>query len=295
MQSEAGLGAWRSTANDSLSLWGTVMSSAPRVTAVRVAKLDEQLGSRDRAVIDSLDLLRVCSVRQLERLHFVDGTDLANARACRKALERLATLGVITRLERRVGGVRAGSAGFVYALDTAGQRLASGSGPAGGRRLRRPWTPGLAFLRHRLDVSEVYVRLRETERTDDLELLEFWAEPLCWRRFTGIGGARTVLKPDAFARVGVGEFEHLSFIEVDRATESAPTIARKLAVYRRYFQTGREQERFGAFPRVVFLVPDEERKAVLVDVFAAQPAETWELFRVAVFDDAVAALTEGDG
>lgn len=271
------------------------MSRASRVTAAHVARLDEQLSSRDRDVIASLDLLRVCCTRQLERLHFTDGTELASARACRKTLERLVSLGAITRLERRVGGVRAGSAGFVYALDTAGQRLASGSGPAGGRRLRRPWTPGQAFLWHRLDVSEVYVRLRESERLDKLELLEFWAEPLCWRRFTGVGGARTVLKPDAFARVGVGEFEHLTFVEVDRATEATPTIARKLAIYRRYFQTGREQERFGAFPRIVFLVPDEERKAVIVDVLAAQPPERWDLFRVALFDDAVTALTKGVG
>ena len=269
------------------------MSAAHRVTAARVEKLDAQLSARDRAVIETLDLLRVCCTRQIERLHFIRGTDLANARMCRKTLKRLVSLGVISRLERRVGGVRAGSSGFVYALDTAGQRLASASGPAGGRRLRRPWTPGQAFLRHQLDVSKLYVRLQETERTGKLELLEFWAEPLCWRRFTGIGGVRTVLKPDAFVRVGAGEFEHLAFIEVDRATESASTIARKLAVYRRYFQTGREQDRFGTFPRVVFLVPSEERKAVIVDVFAGQPAGNWELFRVALFDDAVTALTEG--
>lgn len=267
--------------------------SGVRMTDQRVAKLDSHLQNRDRDLIETLDLLRVACTRQLERLHFTDGTKLANARACRKTLERLVALGIVARLERRVGGVRSGSAGFTYALDVGGQRLASGTGPAGGRRPRRPWTPGQAFLRHQLDVTELYVLLKESERNGALQLIEFWAEPLCWRRFTGIGGASTVLKPDAFARVGRGDFEHLAFIEVDRATQSVPTIVRKLAVYRRYFQTGREQERFGAFPRVVFLVPSEKRKQRLVDALADQPADHPDLFRVALFDDALAVLSEG--
>lgn len=270
------------------------MTQDRRITASVVAELSQELGQRDRDIIETLDLVRVACTRQIERLHFADGTDLANARMCRRTLERLIGLRVVSRLDRRIGGVRSGSAGYVYSLDVAGQRIASGSGPAGGRRLRRPWTPGLAFIRHQLAVTELYVRLREAERAGTLELLEFWAEPLCWRTFMGLGGARTVLKPDAFVRLGVGEFEHLFFIEVDRATQSAPTIARKLAVYRRYFQTGREQERFGAFPKVTFLVPSERREDVLVDVLGGEAADFWQLFGVARFEDALAALTEGE-
>lgn len=261
-----------------------------RVSEARVAQLSEQLSPRELALIETLDNVRLATALQLERIHFREGTPLANARQCRRTLKRLADLRVLARLDRRVGGVRAGSAGYIYALDVAGQRLASASGPAGGIRLRRPWTPGGPFVRHAFGVTELYTRLREANRASELDLLEFWAEPLCWRRFTGVGGGQVVLKPDAFARVGVDKYEHASFIEVDRATQSGPTVANKLTVYRRYWQTGREQERFGLFPRVVILVPSEVRRRALVEVCAKQPADSWPLFRVAHFDDAAGVL-----
>lgn len=267
------------------------MTDRTRITEARVVRLQELLAPRDLALIETLDNVRLATAAQLERLHFSEGTPLANARQCRRSLARLTNLRVLSRLDRSIGGVRAGSTGYLYALDVAGQRLASASGPAGGIRVRRPWTPSTPFVRHALAVTDLYVRLREAERANSLELLDFWAEPLCWRRFTGIGGGRVMLKPDAFVRLGLGEYEHASFVEVDRATQSGPTIARKLAVYRRYWQTGREQDRFGVFPKVVILVPSEARKDALVDVCAAQPAEAWPLFQVAHYEDALAALT----
>ncbi len=262
------------------------------VTKDRVAALREVLTARDLEVVETLDLIRLATGEQLQRLHFPNGTG-TQPRKARRTLKRLVDRRVLTRLSRTIGGARSGSSGYVYALDVAGQRLASGSGPAGGRRKRRPWTPGAAFVAHQAAVTELYVRLREAERDGALDLIEFWAEPLCWRRFTGRGGARVTLKPDAFVRIGTGDLEHLAFAEVDQDTHSVPAIGRKLAVYRRYFQTGREQERFGVFPRVVFLVPSEKRKEALVDLLGRQPAEHWPLFGVTLFDDALTVLSGG--
>ncbi len=45
------------------------------------------------------------------------------ARIARRVLARLTELGVLARLERRIGGLRAGSSGYVYYLGPAGQRL----------------------------------------------------------------------------------------------------------------------------------------------------------------------------
>ncbi len=268
------------------------MSRRRRVTEARVAQLERLLSPREVALVETLDRLRLASTKQLERLHFAAGTELANARQARRTLARLVELRVLSRLDRRVGGAQPGSSDYPYALDVAGQRLASACGPAGGTRIRRPWTPGVSFLRHALAVSELYVRLVEAERAGHLDLLAFDAEPLCWRTFSGLGGARVVLKPDAFVRVGVGSYEHFFFIEVDRATQSGPSVGRKLATYRRYWQSGREQARFGLFPKVLVLVPSEARKEGLVDVAASQPADACELFEIACYDDALAALTE---
>lgn len=292
--SQAWLGAGRANANDSLRKQEGKVTLRPRVTEAYIAELVQALTPRERAVVETLDGLRLASVKQLTRLHFTAESQQANARQARRALRRLSEWRVLVRLDRQVGGVRAGSRGLVYALDAAGQRLASACGPAGGIRIRRPWTPGGSFIAHQLAVTELYVRLTEVARKGELEVLDFDAEPFSWRTFTGIGGARTVLKPDAFVRLGLGEFEDAYFIEVDRATHSGPSVARKLTLYRRYWQTGREQNRWsGVFPKVLVLVPSEARRAALVDVASAQPAESWPLFQVVRYDDALEVFTGG--
>jgi len=264
--------------------------SRQRVSEAHVAQLAGQLSSRDLAVVATLDRVRVATGAQLKRLHFSGGTTLANTRQAQRRLRTLVELRVLATLGRRVGGPEGGSAQPVYALDVAGQRLASACGPAGGLRLRRPWTPGAGFLAHALAVTELYVRLCEHTRGGG-ELAAFDAEPACWRAFSGVGGGRTWLKPDAFVRFALGDFEHFSFVEVDRATQSAVAVARKLTVYRRFFQTGREQARWGLFPRILILAPTPRRRAALAEIAAAQPPDTRTLCRVIAYDDALAALT----
>lgn len=267
--------------------------SRARVTNAYVERLAAELPERDLALVETLDRFRVATAAQLRRLHFTDGTEAANARQVWRRLRALRDHRVVTVLERRVGGGRGGSTQAVFALDVAGQKLASACGPAGGRRLRRPWTPGNQFLAHSVAVTELYVLLNERVRADGGEVLGFEAEPHCWRRFTGVGGATAWLKPDAFVRFGAGKYEHLSFVEVDRATASVPTVARKLGVYRRYWQTGRDQERFGAFGRVLLLAPNAARRDDLAEAVKRQPTDAQPLYRVALYEDAADLLTGG--
>lgn len=265
------------SANDSPSV---PVVPSPRLTASTVARLDHTLSDRERAVLSTLAVVKAASGRQLQRLHF-HGVPSAE-RQCRRFLARLVERRLLARLGRSVGGVRAGSAGWVYALDAAGQRLAAPEQ----YRWRRPYTPGPLFLRHRLAVTEVYVGLVEAERRGEVEVLAFATEPECWRRG---GGVR--LKPDAAARLLLPNFEDVWFIEVDCGTEAPVTLARKCEAYRRYWQSGVEQERHGVFPAVVWLVPDPARYQMVVDVIARQPADSWPLYRVALHADATAVLT----
>ena len=269
------------------------MSGKTRITEAYVARLAERLGPRDLAVIETLDRVRVATGKQLERLHFAGGTPRANTRQAQRRLRHLVELRALAVLDRSVGGPAGGSAQAVYALDAAGQRLASAVGPAGGSRIRRPWTPGVPFLAHALAVTELFVGLTEAAAAGRGELLAFDAEPACWRVFTGAGGARVRLKPDAFVRFATADYEYATFVEVDRATASVPTVGRKLTLYRRYWQTGREQERFGLFPKVLVLTPTEPRREALVAVAAAQPVDAWPLFQVAPYDAGISVLTGG--
>ena len=84
----------------------------------------------------------------------------------RRVLARLVANQLLTPLDRRIGGVRAGSAGLVFALGPAGQRLqalvADELSPS--RRSRQPDTPTVRFLSHQLAVSELYVEFVEQTR-----------------------------------------------------------------------------------------------------------------------------------
>jgi hypothetical protein len=260
--------------------------TARYATRAAVAGLMDRLSARDLAILKSVSSLRFVSGAQLTRLHFASSGDSAShARSARRALGRLAELDCLARLPRRVGGVRAGSSGFVYHLGPLGQRLAVLRGWQPERRARRSHVPGSAFLGHSLAVAELHTLLIEGDSLGRFELLELAAEPACWRSYGGIGGQR-ILKPDSYVRVGVGEYEDSYFIEVDMGTEGSQTLDRKLREYVAYSGSGQEQTRRGVFPRVLWLAPDETRVETIERCIRRLPSASRELFAVARQSDA---------
>jgi len=265
-----------------------------RLTGGQLIGLATNLPARERALVETVARLRLLSHAQLasllERGDSVP-SPVSAARSARRILARLTALGVLARLERRVGGVRAGSNGYVYYLGPVGQRVVAywdGRGLVRGRF--RP-EPGGRYVRHRLAVSELYVQLRGADRQGALDLLAFEAEPDCWRRSIDTFGGSLVLKPDAYLRVGIGAYEERCFVEVDLATESRSVIAAKVRAYLDYFHSGAEQAAHDVFPRVVLLTNSEIRRAALVDVVTRLPAEHWALFTVATLDRALEVLS----
>jgi hypothetical protein len=242
------------------------------------------LTPRDLLVLRSLAGLRLMTGRHVERLHFRHGSPVTQARRARAVLQRLHALGLVDRLDRRIGGVRSGSAGFVYRLTAKGRRA------LGLRRRNRPRSSA-AFQDHILAVTELAVTLHDAHRARHLDLIEFQAEPASWRTWTGPAGERLHIRPDAFAIVAVGDYEHLWFVEVDRGTEPHTTIRRKVDAYRTYATSGTEQRRHGVFPRVAFLATSDTGRAAL-DRALARTRDTTGLVTVAHLDDAVDALTD---
>lgn len=267
--------------------------TARYLTRARLRELAESLSERDFAVLWELCALRFASGSQLARLCFARADRTADLRAARRALLRLTRLNALNRLSRPVGGLHGGSASFVYYLGLTGQRLAMERGWLPQGRPRRPSVPGRLFVRHALAVAELHTRLVEAERAGHFELLQREAEPHCWRNMSG-----AVLKPDSFIRLGTGDYELVFFIEIDRGTEGSRTIERQLERYLAYHRSGREQERHGVFPKVLWLATDAERAGVIAELAARQPDPAAELFAAVEFDDALDALTassENDG
>jgi hypothetical protein len=122
-----------------------------------------------------------------------------------------------------------------------------------------------------------------------LELLAFDAEPACWRQFVRVGGAVGVLKPDAYIRLGIGEFEDSFFAEIDLGSERRGQLTRQHHAYREYFRAGVEQTN-GVFPGVLWIVPNARRAALLTDIHQGLPEQARRLFSVATSDQALAVL-----
>jgi hypothetical protein len=263
-----------------------------RMSHGQLVTLAGQLSTPERGVIETVARLHLMTHAQLAVLVSDDrAAAVSRARSARRLLAHLTELRILGRLERRIGGRRAGSAGFSYYLGPAGQRVIAywrGDGLVRGRL--RP-EPGGRYVRHRLAVSDLYVQLVLAERSGQLELLGFDAEPDCWRSYVDGFGGRTLVKPDAFARLGLGAYEDSFFVEVDLASESRPVLARKLRAYVDYFQSGHEQTAHGVFPRVLVLTTSEERRAVLVELCARLPADVWKLFTIATLDRSLEVLT----
>lgn len=221
------------------------------------------LSARDAQILRDLARVRLLTGGQLERLHF-HTLATANARgsARRRALNRLSRLHLVTTVPRRVGGVRAGSAGLVYTLDARAQRTRALWDPASlaaaGSRTRRPWAIGWPFVQHTLDVAELYVQTRERERAGQLRMMRYDAEPASW--FPSTVGT---VKPDAFLIVEADGWEQHWWLEVDRATESIPTVRRKLSRYLRLYEQGSAGPA-GVLPTVLLTAPDARRRDQLM-------------------------------
>jgi len=226
---------------------------------------------------------------QIEELHFFEHTTrLTAARTCRRVLERMTRVGLIWRLERRIGGIRAGSASFVYALAPFGQRIID---PDGEARLRYA-EPSDVFLEHTLAIAQLAVDLHRLSRTtDDVDLIAVDPEPECWRRFTvGLEGVQ-ILKPDLSVSLRVGEYDYHWFVEVDLSTHSAATVVRKCRLYHSYWQRGVEQDRSGLFPRILVVAPSQRRASLIERSIRNARNLNLDLFALTTSDDALKWLT----
>ena len=262
-----------------------------RPTTTDVSLLARRLSDRDRRILTTLSELKLMRSDQIERLSFPEQTAQdAGARHCRRTLAQLCELRVLARLERRIGGVRAGSSGHIYTLAPAGRRLLAHWNDQERPSNRGVHEPGLHFVEHTLQIAELHVRLHEAHRHGVIELLGFEGEPRAWRSYTTATGSAITLKPDAYVRLGVGEWEERCFVEVDLATEGRGALARKMRSYGDYYKTGREQAVDGVFPRVVWLTTTPSR-ARLITKTGDEQATVTGLFTVALLDDAIAALS----
>ena len=259
---------------------GTNTSSSPSTSSVRVggrrlAQLEQSLSPRDHRILDLLLGHRYLTTPQLERFCFADHTSAASgARTARRVLRRLARDGLIAPLTRRIGGVRAGSASYVWQLASGGARLVAG------KTGYRTHEPSLRFLGHCLAVADAHLVVLDLQRDGQVLDVSVQLEPVCWRTFTGVGGERRLLQPDLFVRTTTPDYEDRWFIEVDLGTESLPTLLGKCAQYEAYRPRAQEQSASAVFTLVVVQLLDAERRDRLASRIARSLSLTPALYQL---------------
>lgn len=239
-----------------------------------------RLSERDWEILATVRAFRFLTTRQLARQHFgLTEPDAVIPRTANSALVKLRTLGLLVNLDRRIGGVRAGSGGHVWQLTDLGNRLlAEHLGEAAGARVR-PSEPSTTFLDHTLAVAELVITLQASTR-GGVMIERLQAEPECWRTHLGAAGEPRTLKPDLASVSQCGEFTDFYFWEVDRATEAPNRVVKKCLQYEQYRDTGAEQRIHGLFPAVVWVVPHPRRREQLQRHLAAETRLDQRLFTV---------------
>lgn len=244
--------------------------------------LADRLTERDLRLIRDVEKYRLLSTKQIQRLHFdhVHPTPTASARACNRTLSRLREARVLKTLQRRIGGARAGSAGFVWYIGPAGERVLRALDPRASSGRRNYREPSRHFVEHTLAVAELAVRAIEAERNGDLEVLVLEAEPESWQQSLSAFGTAQTLKPDLRLVTATGDYEDHWFIEADMASEHLPVVLRQCAAYRAFRDSGRYQAAHGLFPSVLWVTPKESRAAAIRAAVAASSPLDGDLFRV---------------
>jgi Replication-relaxation len=252
------------------------------------------LSARDWAVLEGVGQHRYLTTGHIEGFWFHDhATPLAGARVCRRVLLRLADLRVVDHLERRIGGVRAGSKSYVWQVGPVGDRLLREGSEHPRSRQREP---GLLFLKHCLAVADAHLTLVRTHRRAELELVRVQTEPECWRPYTGVGGARLILQPDLYVETGDPTdpaFVNCWFVEVDRGTESLARLLAKCQRYETYRRTGSEQAATGGFPLVAWVMREPRHAERLAAAIHRNADLDDQLFRVTTADQFIGAIREG--
>lgn len=258
--------------------------SATRIGRTDLQQLAARLSDRDLAIMRFVHQHRYATTSQLRRRFFTaHASQSAATRACVRVLDRLLTQRVLTRLERRIGGVRHGSAAFIWCLDVVGDRLTRNEdGPR-----RHVHEPSFPFLTHTLAMTETHVQLHEAATAGAFCLNEAQIETEAWRTYVTPSGAKGILKPDLMVTISSDDYDDHWYVEIDLGTESLPVLLRKSAAYEEYRRTGRAQAEHGVFPRVLWVLPTRARVARLRAAIAAEPGLPDRLFTCIIAEDLI--------
>ena len=265
-----------------------------RIGRAQLQAIAERLDATDRELLALLAAHRYATTRQLAQITELSGQYGSARSALRQTSRRLRRqhgLGLVAHLARRIGGTRAGSAGYVWYLTAARQRLTS---EGQGRGVRRRFQePSPLFLAHTLAITQARVVIEQAIHAVGGHLARLRTEPACWRSWLRLGGALGWLKPDleAITATDTGAEDHW-LLEVDLDTEHPARLLAKCHDYQAHLASGTFQAQHGYYPQVVWLLTNQARAGRLAEQIAADQTLTPELFKITAAPEQLAALIQ---
>ena len=212
-------------------------------------------------------------------------------RQTNRHLKLLSEHGLVTSLERRVGGWQGGSAMSIWTLTDTGQQVITGR-----KKRKRPEYLSTHFLEHHLAITEVHLVATETARSQSgIIISEMELEPACWRSYLGPHGEQKTLKPDMFLQITSPQYVDSYYIEVDRATENPARVIRKTMQYQDWQQRGTDQETLGVFPKILWLTPNQTRQEQLTRHLKADKDIRDDIFSVITLEELPQVIIQGPG
>ena len=265
-----------------------------RIGRAQLQAIAEQLDDTDRELLALLAAHRYATTRQLAQITELSGQYGSARSALRQTSRRLRRqhgLGLVAHLERRIGGTRAGSAGYVWYLTAAGQRLTSEGQGRGARR--RFQEPSALFLAHTLAITQARFVIEQAIHAVGGHLARLRTEPACWRSWLRLGGALGWLKPDleAITATDTGAEDHW-LLEIDLDTEHPARLLAKCHDYQAHLASGTFQAQHGYYPQVVWLLTNQARAGRLAEQIAADQMLTPGLFKITAAPEQLAALIQ---
>lgn len=261
------------------------------VTAAHLQRVRDQLIPLDQRLIDTLATVGYATTHQLEQLALPQTSPHARARRVRRRVQHLRLLRVVYTLERHIGGIGGGSPQSIHTLDRAGLQLTASTTR---QRIRPARERGRAHVHHAVDVTGHLVDLQAfAEGRRGLRVVGWLGEPACHLPYRELGRLAW-LAPDALVTVHTQAEQITSMLEVDRGTESLPTLLHKADRYLTYATTHREA------PQVVWSLHTTQRAHRLAEALhdRRRPRQATrladQLFVITTSSHAAAALA-GEG
>ena len=242
-----------------------------RIGRRQLLAIADQLDTTDHRLLGLLAAHRYATTGQLSQLINASGRYTSPSSALRQTTRRLSRhqrLGLVSHLDRRIGGVRAGSTGYIWHLREPGWRLTQQTteteqhAPTTPSRRWRHSDPSPTFLAHTLAITHTRVVIEQAARAIGGALSHLVTEPACWRSWTTLGGGLHWLKPDleAITTTADGDQDHW-LLEIDLGTENPARLITKCHDYQDHLSSGTEQAGNGGYYPQVVWVMNEQRRA----------------------------------